>query len=133
MKLHHIAFWSKDIEALIEFYRTYFGGEVLFRHESGDFQCVFVKIFSGLTLEIMTRSKLCDAVAEDRVGYSHFSIEVDSKDEVDRLTDYFIAHKIPMKKVKEQYDDGFYESAVLDPDGNIIEIAYVDRLVNNRV
>jgi predicted lactoylglutathione lyase len=36
-------------------------------------------------------------------------------------------------KDREQYDDGFYESAILDPDGNIIELAYVDREANPMV
>lgn len=133
MKMHHIAFWTKNVELLVEFYKTHFDGEVLFCHESGDFRCVFIKICSSITIEIMTRSSLQGSMKEERIGYSHFSIEVDSKDEVNRLTDYFIENKLPMAKVKEQYDDGFYESAVLDPDGNIIEIAYVDRTVNPTV
>lgn len=133
MKLHHIAFWTKNLDSLVEFYKTHFRGEVLFRHESGDFCCIFMRICSSITIEIMTRTNLNDAIKEERIGYSHISIEVECKDEVNKLTDYFIEHKIPMEKIKEQYDDGFYESAVIDTDGNIIEIAYVDRTVNPTV
>lgn len=133
MKLHHIAFWTKNIDTLVEFYKTHFNGKVLSQHESGDFRCIFIRICSSITLEIMTRISLHDFIAGERTGYSHFSIEVSSKDEVNKLTDYFIEQKIPLQKNKEQYDDGFYESAVLDPDGNIIEIAYVDRTVNPNV
>ena len=81
----------------------------------------------------MSRTKLENADNIEKVGYSHFSIEVENKDEVDRLTDYFIEQNVQFEKVKEQYDDGFYESSVLDPDGNIIEITYIDRSVNNAV
>jgi len=133
MKLHHIAFWTRNIDSLVEFYIKHFEGEVLFRHESGDFQSVFIKICSSITIEIMTRTNINDGIFEERVGYSHFSIEVDSKDQVNKLTDYFIENNIPLGKIKEKYDDGFYESSVLDPDGNIIEIAYVDRMVNPTV
>jgi catechol 2,3-dioxygenase-like lactoylglutathione lyase family enzyme len=133
MKLHHIAFWTKNVDRLVEFYKTHFNGEVLSQHESGDFRCVFLKIYSSITIEIMTRTNLQESIPGERTGYSHFSIEVSSKDQVNKLTDYFVEQNIPLQKNKEQYDDGFYESAVLDPDGNIIEIAYVDRTVNPNV
>lgn len=133
MKLHHIAFWTRNIDALVEFYERHFSGEVLFRHQSSDFHCILMKICSSITIEIMTQTNLGEGALEDRIGYSHFSLEVDSKEEVNRLTDYFIEHKVPMGKIREQYDDGFYESSVLDPDGNMIEIAYVDRRMNPAV
>ncbi len=133
MRLHHIAFWTKNIELLVEFYKRHFNGEVLSQHESGDFKCVFIKICSSITIEIMTRTNLHNFDKEERIGYSHFSIEVASKDEVNKLTDCFIEQNISLQKNKEQYDDGFYESAVVDPDGNIIEIAYVDRSINPNV
>ena len=133
MKLHHPAFWTKDIDKLLDFYKKHFNGKLLFTHESGDFKCSFVKICSGIIIELMTRSNLKEAGMDEPVGYSHFSIEVESKDEVNKLTDYFIGQKVPLDKIKEQYDDGFYESSVIDPDGNIIEIAYIDRNINNTV
>jgi lactoylglutathione lyase len=40
--------------------------------------------------------------------------------------------KVKIEKNKEQYDDGFYESSIRDPDGNIIELAFVDRDVKNK-
>ena len=133
MKLHHIAFWTKDMETLVAFYEKHFDGKVLFRHQAGDFRCTFIKICSAITLELMTRSGIPDSEASEPVGYSHFSVEVESKEEVNRLTAYFIANQVPLQKVKEQYEDGFYESSVLDPDGNCIEIAFVDRNINNAV
>lgn len=133
MRLHHIAFWTRNIELLVEFYKRHFNGEVISQHENGDFKCVFIKICSSIIIEIMTRTNLHSFDKEERIGYSHFSIEVDSKDEVNKLTDCFIEPNIPLQKNKEQYDDGFYESAVVDPDGNIIEIAYVDRSINPNV
>jgi lactoylglutathione lyase len=133
MKLHHIAFWTKDIDTLVDFYKKHFSGQVLFSHQAGDFKCTFIKICSNITIEFMTRTNLTDTGRPEATGYSHFSIEVESKEEVDILTDYFIAEKVHLEKVKEQYDDGFYERSVLDPDGNIIEIAFVDRAVNNKL
>lgn len=133
MKLHHISFWTKDINTLVEFYKKHFNGEVLFSHQAGDFKCTFIKIYSSFNLEIMTCSDPADSKLDEKVGYSHLSIEVESKKEVDEITDYFLSQKVSLEKIKEQYDDGFYESSVADPDGNIIEIAFIDRNVNNAV
>ena len=81
----------------------------------------------------MTRKNLPERPSGETSGYSHFSIEVSSKEEVDRITDYCIKNNVPLEKVKEKYDDGFYESSIIDPDGNIIEIAFIDRAVNDKV
>jgi ribosomal protein S27E len=37
---------------------------------------------------------------------------------------HFSQEKVKIEKNKEQYDDGFYESSIRDPDGNIIELAF---------
>jgi len=133
MKLHHIAFWTRDIQGLEDFYVTYFDGKVLFRHSIGDFRCVFLEVFGSVKLEIMTRTAIADYDLEERVGYSHISIELDSREQVNELTDFFIKENIRIEKNKEQYDDGFYESSIRDPDGNIIELAFVDRVANPKV
>ncbi len=133
MKLHHIAFWTHDIERLSQFYQMHFNAELAFKHTEDDFSCVFLSAFGGKYLEIMTRPNLPKAHEKNRVGHSHISIEVESKKEVDRLTQYFTELNVPLEKIQEQYDDGFYETSIFDPDGNIIEIAYIDRNVNNTV
>lgn len=133
MKIHHIAFWTENMEQLCSFYQTYCQGVVLFKHKSGNFQCTFLEIMGSVTLEIMTMPGIAKDTHRERIGYSHFSIEVESRDEVDKLTDYCIREGIVLTKKKEQYEDGFYESAFADPDGNIIEIAYIDRKVNPHV
>lgn len=130
MKLHHIAFWTNDIERLVAFYQLHFDGKILFSHQDGNFRCTFISICSSIRLEFMTKKDLRNAMPEDKVGFSHLSLQLNTKDEVNDLTDYFIAQGITLEKNKIQYDDGFYESSVFDPDGNIIELAYVDSTVN---
>jgi catechol 2,3-dioxygenase-like lactoylglutathione lyase family enzyme len=133
MILHHIAFWTTNIERLKDFYINHCQGKILFSHQSGDFRCVFLEIFGAVKIEIMTRQVISPAVLDEKVGFSHFSIEVETEAEVNNITDYCCSKSIPLKKNKEQYDDGFYESAFVDPDGNIIEIAYINRKVNPSV
>lgn len=132
MKLHHVAFWTNNLDALETFYVKYFNGKVLFRHSKDDFKCVFIEVFDSIKIELMTRANLPSQDLDERVGYSHLSIELDSKEKVNELTDFFSQEKVKIEKNKEQYDDGFYESSIRDPDGNIIELAFVDRDVKNK-
>lgn len=132
MKLNHIGFWTKDIGVLVDFYKRHFDGEVLSSHEDGDFEGCFMRICSSITIELMSRSSVEDRVQGDRVGYSHFALEVGSREEVDRLTDYFESKQVPLEKMRVQYDDGFYETSVFDPDGNIIEIGFLDRAYSTK-
>ncbi len=133
MKLHHIAFWTTDIVRLKDFYIKHCQGKVLFSHQSGEFRCVFLEIYGAVKIEIMTRPFISPASQDEKVGFSHFSIEVETEAEVNEITDYCCSEGIPLTKNKEQYDDGFYESAFADPDGNVIEIAYINREVNPSV
>lgn len=133
MKTHHIAFWTNDMAKMETFYQLHFRGKVLFRHSIKDFQCIFMRICEGVLIEFMSRPELPTEDLCERVGYSHLSLEVESREEVNRLTEYFREQNVPLVKDREQYNDGFYESAIRDPDGNIIELAYVDRSVNPMV
>lgn len=130
MKLQHIAFWTNDIGRAIRFYQQHFQGKVLFSHTDGDFSCTFISICNSVRLELMHKPGLPEEQLGDRVGYSHLSLDVGSRTEVNRLTDYFLTQGVPLEKCKVQYDDGYYESSVFDPDGNIIELAFVDEAVN---
>lgn len=131
MKLHHIAYWTHDIQRLSDFYQQHFQAEVCFDHSDGDFSCRFISLFGGVHLELMTKPALASGDLADKIGHSHISVEVESKAEVIRLSEYFIAQGVPLEKNQIQYEDGFFESSVYDPDGNIIEIATVDRAVKS--
>lgn len=121
------------MERLEAFYTMHFQAKVLFRHTAGDFRCTFISVCDGAVIELMTRTGLPKGDIQERVGYSHLSIEVESREEVNRLTKYFRSQNVPIEKDLVQYDDGFYESSIRDPDGNIIELAYVDRIANPSV
>lgn len=133
MELHHVAFWTKDIKELETFYVKHFNGKVLFHHSMDDFKCTFIEISDSIKIELMTRTDLPAPDLDEKVGYSHLSFRFGSKEEINKLTDYFVNKEITIEKNREQYDDGFYESSIRDPDGNIIELAFVDRNVNPKV
>ncbi len=56
---------------------------------------------------------------------THLAFAVSSKEEVDSLAKELQKDGYQMEKLPRMTGDGFYESAVFDPDGNIVEIAFL--------
>ena len=56
------------------------------------------------------------------MGFTHLSFSVGSKEEVDSLTLQMFSEGIPVVSQPRTTGDGYYESVVLDPEGNRIEI-----------
>ena len=132
MKIEHIAIWVKDIDKVCEFYRKYFGGVVqsLYHNPTKQFTSRFVTFEDGTRLEIMHRPDI-DAdvgteamfhVEQEYLGYAHLSFSVGSKEEVDRLTQQMSNDGIQVVGQPRTTGDGYYESVVLDPEGNRVEI-----------
>ena len=123
MKIEHVAIWVKDIDKVCEFYQKYFGGVVhpLYHNPAKQFTSRFVTFDEGARLEIMHRPDIGHE-ASQHLGFSHLSFSVGSKEEVDRLTQQMSADGISIVGQPRTTGDGYYESVVLDPEGNRIEI-----------
>ena len=138
MKIEHIAIWVRDIDKVCEFYRKYFGGVVqpLYHNPTKQFTSRFITFDDGARLEVMHRPDICieQNVGIDKIvshetlsdtqhlGFTHLSFSVGSKEEVDRLTQQMSSEGIPVVGQPRTTGDGYYESVVLDPEGNRIEI-----------
>ena len=60
---------------------------------------------------------------DDRVvGLTHLAIGVSSRDAVDSMFAKLHKAGCQIEKAPRQTGDGYYECAIFDPDGNIIEI-----------
>ena len=127
MKIEHIAIWANDIERMRLFYEKYFqatAGEKYF-NPTKNFESYFLKFKDGARLEIMRKpgidSNKKDTLTE-AMGLAHIAISVGSKEKVNALTEtirkdgYFIVGEPRVT------GDGYYESVVLDPESNRIEI-----------
>lgn len=124
MQLTHIALWTNDPERARDFYVRYFGGtsnEKYINSKKG-FCSYFVSFAGGASLEIMQRNDITEAVVGPGIGLAHFAFSVGSKERVDELIEQFRSDGYPISGEPRTTGDGFYEGALLDPDGNLIEV-----------
>ena len=124
MKIEHVAIWVNDIDKICEFYRKYFGGVVhpIYHNPAKQFTSRFVTFESGARLEIMHRPDIEPSSSLEHLGYAHLSFSVGSKEEVDRLTRQMSDDGIRVIGEPRTTGNGYYESVVLDPEGNRVEI-----------
>lgn len=123
MRIEHVAIWTPDLERLRSFYVTYFdavAGERYHNPQHG-FSSYFLRFGSGARLELMHRHGLSDGVAE-AWGFSHLAFSLGSEEAVDRLTERLRSAGYRVAGEPRRTGDGYYESVVLDPDGNRVEI-----------
>ena len=126
MRLHHLALWSRRIELLRDFYTTYFDGRAGEKYENPakGFESYFVTFADGVSLELMRRTDVTAPDAAQHLGLAHFASGCESRAEVDRLTERLRADGHPVLSEPRTTGDGYYESAVGDPDGNLVELVY---------
>src|SRR5690242_3484834 len=124
MRIEHIAIWTRDIEVLCAFYRRHFGCVVgpRYTNASKGFSSRFLKFQDGARLEVMQLSSLGDPVEGNRVGLAHFAVSVGSEDQVLRMTAALRQAGVEVVGEPRRTGDGYFESVVLDPDGNRVEI-----------
>ena len=70
----------------------------------------------------MTEHEHVGHEVSQHLGYAHLSFSVGSKEGVDRLTEQMSADGIQVIGQPRTTGDGYYESVVLDPEGNRVEI-----------
>lgn len=89
------------------------------------FESYFLSFGKGCRLELMQMPGIPDSknnVYDQFTGLIHFAVAVGSKEKVDELTERLRADGIEIVGEPRTTGDGYYESVVLDPDGNRIEI-----------
>ena len=128
ISVDHAALWARDIEKLKKFYQTYFGAQAgpKYINEKKRFQSYFLTFSSGARLEIMQRPDVerLEKASPDQefTGYAHLAFAVGSEKGVDELTARLAAGGHILVDGPRRTGDGYYESVILDPEGNRIEI-----------
>ena len=127
MRIEHIAIWTHRLEDLKAFYETYFGataGEKYVNPRKG-FESYFLTFEGGARLELMRMPTIptsLNIVGTQSTGLIHFAMSVGSEAAVDQLTARLRADSYLVLDGPRRTGDGYYESVVLDPDGNRVEI-----------
>ena len=127
MRIEHIAIWAEDLEKLKAFYTKYFqatAGE-RYLNPRKNFQSYFLTFESGCRLELMQMPgniRNANSVENQLAGLTHFAISTGSKTTVDALTEQLRNDGHRVVGEPRTTGDGYYESVVLDPEGNRIEI-----------
>ena len=79
-------------------------------------------VATGCSHTGMTEHEHVGHEVSQHLGFTHLSFSVGSKEEVDRLTQQMSSEGTPIVGQPRTTGDGYYESVVLDPEGNRIEI-----------
>ena len=127
MRIEHLALWTYDLERLRSFYMHYFdvsSNEIYFNH-SREFRSYYLIFDGDCRLEIMEMpnvGKSKNDPLKNYIGLAHFAIRAGSKIEVDNLTEAIRNDGYKVLSEPRFTGDGCYESTILDPDGNKVEI-----------
>jgi lactoylglutathione lyase len=126
MRIEHLAVWTRDIERLRAFYERYFDVTTGERYESATtlgFASYFLTFGAGgARLELMLLPVLAPPSTQPALGYPHFALSVGSREAVELLTERMRGDGVRVVSEARTTGDGYFESVVTDPDGNLIEI-----------
>lgn len=125
MHIHHIGIYVRSLEQSLHFYKTYFGGVAGERYHNPNtgLQTYFLTFADGARLELMHRPQ-CTEEGRGAFAYglAHLAFSTGSREAVDALTARLAADGFAIAGEPRTTGDGYYESVVLDPDGNRVEI-----------
>jgi lactoylglutathione lyase len=127
VRIDHIAIWTEDLDRSKEFYEHFFGAHAGHKYLNAkkNFESYFLSFASGPRLEIMKMPNIGPRdkdLLKEFIGLAHMAISVGSKAQVDLITEQLRASGYAIVGEPRTTGDGYYESVVLDPDGNRIEV-----------
>lgn len=127
MEIDHIAIWTNNLEGMRSFYIRYFdasSNEIYYNHSKG-YRSYFLSFDGVCKLELMEMPgipKSKNDTIKQFIGIIHFAIKVDSRAVVDKITSIVKSDGFKVVSEPRTTGDGYYESVILDPDGNRVEI-----------
>ncbi len=125
MRIEHVAMYVNSLKEARDFFVRYFGAvsNEGYHNKKTDFRSYFLTFEDGARLELMNRPGMEDPEkAGARTGYIHLAFSAGSREAVDALTNRLRADGYEVLSGPRVTGDGYYESCVLGPEGNQIEI-----------
>jgi lactoylglutathione lyase len=124
--IQHVAIWVQHLEGIRRFYEKYFMAESneKYINPTKGFSSYMLSFKEGGSLEIMNRHDIKPVKDPEieHLGWAHIAIGVGSRERVLELTEILRADGNQIVGEPRTTGDGFFESVVLDPEGNRIEI-----------
>lgn len=124
MRIEHIALWTTDLERSRAFYEQHFGAAAGARYQNSKtgFSSYFLSFADGARLEIMARPDVAQRAPAVQLGFAHFAVSLGSEEAVLCKTRTLAAAGISVVSQPRRTGDGYFESVIADPDGNLIEL-----------
>jgi lactoylglutathione lyase len=101
------------------------GSGARYVNPSKGFESCFLSFEDGARIEVMRTTSLAPVIIEagaQRMGLTHIAISLGSEQLVDELPRRLKEDGYPVLDGPRRTGDGYYESVVLDPDGNRVEM-----------
>jgi len=118
--------WVKDLEKMKAFYEYYFSAKAgnIYENKSKGFSSYFLSFDGGCRLEIMKMDSIKEKPSspEYNYGFTHLAISTGSESSVKDLTEKLRSAGYQIFSEPRWTGDGYFESVILDPENNSIEI-----------
>ncbi|WP_019153773.1 VOC family protein [Robertmurraya massiliosenegalensis] len=124
MKIEHVAIWVNDIERMKTFYETFFNAKAngKYHNQDKEFESYFLTFEEGARVEIMRKTGVNKPQQEDRIGWAHMAVSLGSMESVNHMTARLQAAGYRLVNGPRVTGDGYYESVIEDPEGNLLEL-----------
>ena len=124
MKIEHTAVYVDDLEGAKDFFVRYFDGQANNRYENKakGFSSYFIRFDDGSRLELMSQADVQKTCLKKHLGFAHIAFSVGNKQKVSELTSRLANDGYDIVSEPRTTGDGYFESCILDKEGNMIEI-----------
>lgn len=127
MHIEHVALYVNNLEAARDFFVTYLSMSVSpespYHNPRTGFTSYFLTADKNCRLELMSKPGVADPDKEpERTGWAHLAFSLGSQQAVDELTARLAADGYTVLSGPRTTGDGYYESCVLGPENNRIEL-----------
>lgn len=125
MKIEHVALAVQDLEQAKAFFCTYLEAtsNTGYQNPVTSFRSYFLTFDDGTRLELIHQEGQVDCEKPlPRTGYVHIAFSLGSKEKVDLLTKRLKDDGYTIFRGPRTTGDGYYESCVVDFEGNLIEL-----------
>lgn len=125
MRIEHVAMYVNDLEGVKNFFIRFFDAKPNegYHNPRTGLRSYFLSFEDGSRLEIMNLPQMTEQKKNlARMGYIHIAFEVGSREKVDMLTERLYEAGYEVINGPRVTGDGYYESVILGPEDNQIEI-----------